>query len=1031
MATRVDGNRGLSTLPESTLLRKLRLKVPRREGQANFIGLKRSNALSDVSDAGETLDNILKKISLLDAAESNRYGGPYNGVDWSVTSDFVDENINKQFLLPLSGASIGGGSLGSQVSTDPRIRIEDRISLAGSFVGDGSYPGLHNGPDAQFYKDPGPQEIGYIEFSFSGSSVTVTQLRKPDEVTNLLVSEILGDQDSVVLDIIGYADIDLSGSGISLRIDSLGPTWTVESGLSGLNQIRSILGTTEFNSTLFRISRDYSVLNPPIWYTDAPGTEYDEFKVRENVDGTLISLVAKSYWYSREYVESRWSDTERSLIGSNSVSQDSNMRWADNPSPLRGEQYNWGIRWDGYLRIAPGIYGLQVQTNVDVRIDLGIGSSSPYWENIFDTRSNSAKQSEDLYISSATFSTSQVNDLFKYATGDGADDWIAYVPITIRMFRGGPDRSDLTLQIPDEPNLFIKTTLVSAETTFYSQEHEITLSGTDGNWSVASGTLSQIIDVLEDTSASVSYQLIGQGDTVFVSPITIDLTTDGTLVTSDTTGLAAETYTLSISPSRSSEFNSNLTALWKGRIASPSPSHQTYTDLIDGSYTPDQQKVDFQSRPEWWKVSEGHPFDRDLTLSDNNTPLDGLLRNSFKSTLSSDAPGIGLYGNGSGVYSSRPNILMGEARYDVGSDTPGSNYIGILLEANRLGEGGRLIVNALPINNSTFSAANRLGENDLGGDPNHKTLAYDNIVDRIAQMFLWNPVTPDGNENKYYLHSDLTALSASDDPTTFGFPAFSDATWLSPVTISATEVADDDLFTSGVAGFVSPLTLSVEKVTIGGYDILGFSTTLPSILIGGSEVGQFDGKYVKFYNETDLAFQYKFVDTGEGISFSDILKLTYNPGFNATLSEIPKPPSDRVTPFGFDLPEYGGGLCYPPYAINNPLLEDIAIDDTNLYDDQVAGYYDVFWGDHTKSDLGGNTLTITEKLEFNSTDISNVIAELTTTELLDTALNSSDYTHRLRIDVALDPTLYDPDQIEHIGNGEKVKDSYYAYVNLD
>ena len=111
-------------------------------------------------------------------------------------------------------------------------------------------------------------------------------------------------------------------------------------------------------------------------------------------------------------------------------------------------------------------------------------------------------------------------------------------------------------------------------------------------------------------------------------------------------------------------------------------------------------------------------------------------------------------------------------------------------------------------------------------------------------------------------------------------------------------------------------------------------------------------------------------------------------------------------------------------------FDSIAIDDADLYDSKPVGNYDVFWGDHTKADLGGYSLTITEKLEFNSADLSSVITTLSSSELLDTALNASDYSHRLRIDVSLDPDLYDPDQVEHIGNGEKVKDSYYSYVQL-
>jgi hypothetical protein len=738
-------------------------------------------------------------------------------------------------------------------------------------------------------------------------------------------------------------------------------------------------------------------------------------RVLRSENGVVVPSVQRGYWYSKGYVDTRWTATEQELIGENSVTEDSNMKWFDNPSPLRGEQYNWGVRWDGYLRIGPGIYGLQVQTNVDIRIDLGIGATSPYWVNVFNTRGVSAKENEDTYVSSETFSTAGVNSLFKYVTGSGVDDWVSYVPITIRMFRGGPDKADRNVIIPTEPNLFIKTTTVSATTKFYSEEHNITLSGTDGSWSITSGTLNRIISILQDANASVTYGLVAKDDNVLPDPVAITLTTNGTTVSSTITGLTSGTYTLKISPNRPSQFNENLNALWKGRIASPSVSHKTYSDMVDGSYTPNIQKRPYNSRPNWWKITEGHPFDRGSTVSKTNTPLDGMISNSFKSSLQSSATGIGLYGNGSGVYSNKPNIILGEARYGV-SDNRGSNYIGLRLTPNRLGEGGRMVLSGFPVNNSTFTGTNTLGANDLGGDPNHKTVAFANTVSNSARMYL--------TSGKYYLHTTPGTVTSSDNPTSIGLPAFSSSAWISPITVTAIQVADDSGFTTNVRSFVAPLTLSVGKETVNGYELVVFTTTLASILAGGSELSLFNGKFVRFYTEENIAFQFGFVDTGEGLSFSDVLKITYNPGLDSVASELPKPPSDRVAPFGFDLPEYGGGLCYPPYAIGNPLLSEIAISDTNLYDNKPPGNYDVLWGDHTKSGLGGNTLTVTEKLEFNGLSAIQTLSTPVT-------LLSNDYTHRMKIEVPLDPSVYDEDVLEHIGNQEKVKDSYYAYVKLD
>jgi PA14 domain. len=661
MATRVDRTPGLDRLAESTLLRKLRLASPRRENDSNFVGLKRSSALSDIENPPKALDNILDKLSELDVAERNLYGRPFNGVDWGVTGDFIYEQIDKQFLSPLSGASIGGGSLGSQVSTSPRIRIEDRISLANSYFGEGSFPGLHSGPDAKFYRATTPEEIGYVKFSFTGSSVTVTGLRKPDKTTTLTVSEILGTETEVVLDVAGYEllePISLSGSGIALRLVAAGSVWTIAEGASSLVSIREILGSSVFPTVFFRLTRPYSVVNLPLWFTQAPNdlsvagpggaddiSPGTSLAVLRSEGGIAVPDVAKGYWFSREYVETRWTATERFLLGveeNDTITEDSNMRWLDVPSPLRGEQYNWGVRWDGYLRVTAGNYSFQVQTNVLVRIDMAVGSSPGYWVNVFDTRTNSAQENSDTYISSATFGTSMVDGRFKYVTGPGADDWVAYVPITIRMLRGGPDKAQPGVLVPSEPDIFIKTTSVPSELTFYSQTHTVNLVGTDGSWSITGGTLAQIIDVLEDPDASVTYRITARGSNIFTSPVSINLTTDGTVVSSTSTGFVAGSHTLVISPLRTTAFENNLTALWKGRIASPGPGQRTYADLVSGSYTPDIQKVTYDSRPDWWKTTEGNRYDRSLSSSVTNTPLDGLLRNTFKSSLQSDSPRIRL-----------------------------------------------------------------------------------------------------------------------------------------------------------------------------------------------------------------------------------------------------------------------------------------------------------------------------------------------------------------------------------------------------
>lgn len=948
MATRISDSSGLSG---QSLITYLKRRTPKREGQSNFIGLKRSEALADLPDPNKALNNILDKISIGETAERSLYGGPFKDLDWKVTDDFVVESIDKKFLSQLSGASIGGGSLGSTVSITPRIRIQDRIAFINSFYGEGSYTGLHSGFDAQLYKEPEPKHIGYVKFTFTAPDLdetgpaTIVELKKPDGTTNLTASEILGSESAVVLSITEYQNpqgivLNTQGTGLELKIQSPS-TWTVD-GATNLKSIQqSVGGSTNFSQLRFKIVRPYSKVYKPLWFTESPNDSAETSRpgsaddldpsttnrILRNESGNLLPYILKKYWYTRAYVESRWTAEEqyRLLIGASSfedtIVQDSNMRWQQVPGKINNSRYNWGIRWDGYLRITPGTYTFNVQTNTSVKIDMAVGSSNT-WQNVYNSD-----------IAEFSFDTSNVSDQYKYFTGDNpATDWVGFVPITVRMFHGGPDRAQPE-NLPDpEPDLFIKT-----------------------------------------------------------------------------------------SPGG---------ALWKSRISSPSSTHKSYADLLGTSFEPNIQKVSFDARPEWWKVSEGSPFIRANALSKTNTPLDGFIVNSFKSVLKSDA-GIGLYGDGSGTYSSRPNMLIGEARYGI-SDPLGSNYTGIRIKPNLLGEGGRVNLAALPVNNAVYSDTTLLGPSDLGGSPNHLTAASGRVDARVVQLYLWENLTlpASGLSNKFYIVSDLNAVSASDDPTAYGLPAFSDLAWLSPISVKAVRLADDNPLTTGIKNFVAPLSLTVQKVTVGGFDLLAFVTTLPSILIGGAEKTEFNGKFIEYYTESESAFEYLRVDTGESASFSDVLKLTYDGSNNLTglLSEIPQPASDRVVPFGFDFPQFSSGICYPPYTINNPYIEDIAVSDANLYV-SPSGNYDVFWGNPGQTALQGNTLTITEKLEFQCYEdtVSNTLSVVTTVSGI--SVPSDSYTHRLKLEL---PVIgpYDEDMLEYIGNSEKLKDNYFAYVKL-
>jgi len=938
---------------------------------------------------------------------------------------------------------------------------------------------------------------------------------------------------------------------ISLRLTSP-TTWTVE-GSSAISKLSGIQSATtgNFSDLVFKLIRPYSVRNKPLWFSQSPNdadtslsngnlddnNQSTSSKVLINSSGSILPYIEKGYWFTRAWIDSRWTGAEQTLLVADSsggdqsiIAEDSNFRWQQPPSPLRSYQYNWGIRWDGYLRITPGIYAFQVQTNVQVKIDMAIASDATSWVEVFSVDGNSAQQSEQTYLSKVTFNTDQLSDQYKYGY---SDNWVAYVPITIRMYHGATDKIALDEIVPTEPNLFIKTTSVSSAINFYSEEHIVDI---DGSGNVAGTTIDQVINILEDSDASVSYSLIASGSDILASPIIIDLSTNGTNVTTTDT-VAAGTYTLRISP----EFNDNLTALWKGRIASPDEAYISYLDLTDGSHEPDIQRVGFDTRPTWWKVSEGHPYDTDPNAVDgDNTPLDGFLENDFNSSLRSPALGLGLYGDGgtsltgtvgiSGdtmtgtgtvfnselavgdvvdvaagekyiieeivsdtsakvspnnrvvnpgaaiekhTYSSRPNIILGETRYSS-SEELGSNYIGLRMVPNQLGEAGKLNFNAVPINSAMYEDTDLLGADDLGGSPNHETVASGKVSPNSIRLYISKVTdTEDPRYNKFYtvdmydelavlpgtgsagvvyyavsedkyyewngLSYDEIASPSSDDPTGYGLPAFSDGAWLSPINISVTRVADDSGFTTNVNSLKAILVVTVERYEdIDNEDIdnnvslIQISTTQGTLQVGGADINSFSGKYIEYYTEENATYNYLLVDSGESMAFADVLKITYNGGsLSGSLSEIPRPASARVTPFGFD-PESSAEICYPPYAISNPLLSAIAISDLNLYDaGNTKGQYDVFWGDPNILELGGKTLTVTEKLEFKESNGSAVESLGDDGLDLGVEIAFADYTHRLKIDLPVDSTDFDEDQLIHIGNQEEVKDSYYAYVKLD
>jgi hypothetical protein len=1114
MATRIDKkvSQNLDIANNFSALQSFLLRrVGRKLNDINYIGLLRNNALSDLEDPGEALTNVLEYITRIDDANEISIYGTYKPEDFEITREFVENEITKSFLTPLAGISIAGGVAGATVSTTPRIRVEDRIDQINSFTGKGTLNRLHAGPTAVFYRARAgiDQEFGKLRFgSFNENTGVISFVGgefifKDVAAGEAFIAQTESNPDDIVLTLKGYInpatnqEISLVGTGITIKgtvissfVDA-GETIYVRqfqttdaNSLAKLKELKGIIGA-EFITTQYTFSREFSVLNPPQWFLESPNDSANNvpYSADDTDPATTQSLLEfkqgafklyseKEYFNSGAYVETRIPAVDRGVYNGNNITKDSNMRFSQPPRVLRDSQNNWGLRWDGFLRIdndgTDKKYIFEIETNTALKIDVVNGGTNiaPEWTEVFssfdETKNAKFIEEGDRYVSRTSFTLDNLPSRFIYQTNSLGTTGYRYVPISIRMWNGGPDAAYEDLEVPIEPNIFIKyaesSTAPNTPDTFYSGELTIEISEVSPDIIVTPDAESEIDleAVLLDTSASVTYQLVAFDETItrvigedengdpieetttitipLDTPEEITLTTVANVIYADTLPAnGSGNYVLQLVPNRD---NYSQSTLWSSRIVSPQDEYNGYADLLDLNFEPSIYKYEFDSRPPWWKVSEGNRYLYDTAISKTNDPLDGFVNNSFKSSLQSNATDVGLYGNGAGVYTSRPNLILGEAAYS--GDTQSSNYIGMRLVPNLLGEGGLVKFTGIPINNALFNSTEALGENDLGGDPNHETIAAGNITERIAPMY-WEGVTT----NRFYVNSNLATVTVSDNPVTYGFPAFaSESDWAKPIIVNAVANADNLAFTTNVQGFVAPLVMSVERMKYNTSTDTFVNNQLP---LGANEVWllafgtpfvpaqtALNGKFVRYFLESDIAFQFANVDTGESISFSDTLKITYSNGtFVSGLSEVPKVPSERVTPFGYDQPSnYTSGICYPPYVISDILLKDIAISDSNLYNPSTPiGNYDVFWGDHTLADLGAKKLNVTEKIEFSYSVTDNPANIVTTSSK---SLNDSDYTHRIKVEFPIfkaDGTPFNEDVYEHIGNQEKVKDTYYLFVN--
>ena len=1235
MATRIDKNVHNLELNSENLLSYLKRRGGRKSSEIRYVGAVRNNALSDLTNRGEALENVLDYVTrITDSREVELYG-KYSSEDFNITKEFVENSISKEFLLPLKDVSVTDE--GSEISINPRLRIEDRLKAADGLAGRGAFDNLHKGPTAVFYKiNPGTYEdAGTLRLSGGFNSTTglitspvVTRPGGYQVPTSGVVAYILADypnpNDTT-------KTLTLSGLDVYVLVDyDASPvTWTVGD-IFSINKLKGLQNTfpSNFNDIVFDIKQEYSLLNVPTWFTMSPGdtnkaTNGGPDDINADTSNAVLTFerglpklyIEDEYYSTGNYVTYRIPDDNRNDYNGNNIVKDSNMKFDRPPRVLLDNETiaNWGVRWDGYLRIdevdQDRKYVFEVQTNVGLRIDLVTGGtdSNPVWSEIINTTNPAAHTSflsagdqgefGQKYFPKNSFVLDNLPPKFAYYTSiDGPTSTSKrYVPISIRMWNGATDKSDPSRVSATFPNIFIKTgyseTSPNTQDVFYSEEPQVTIRNTGSNTIIedvpAGSTLDNSIidaggqtqyDVIsyfeEVTAPGYEYNSIQNGsgftpgryeniqfsyvsdsgdgtvpskDPIFTITISssgsiedFELTSEGEGISDDSeftylgdalgdNGSGADpvfryvfnasitkTVEVSITPSRvylqhatpgnistpiraysDAAFTTQATAfiqsgppvitsyrlrlipssgtynlntnwddslLWSTRIAGPKAGYNGYDDLIDIggiNYEPNIFKLPFDEKPDYWKAREGkryifHNGTVPVQIDEDNDPLDGWESNFFKDSLESNAYRKGLYGDGSFNYTTRKNLILGEAKYSS-SDKDSSNYIGVRLTTNDLGEGGLFKFTGIPIDNAlgdysgvTENKNKPLDQNDLGGGSNHQTVvSTSGLTPETIQMF-WRGGRAGTDEfgDKFFLHADIESVTASDNPTANGgYPAFGTDAWLDQIGAFAVSRSTDASYT-GEQGFAAPVAISVERVkwnkvtnqfantqdgSLGGDEIwlLAFSTGVEAANgIGrngpGTDEGGFGGEFIKFYKEEDLTFQFLNVDNGKSISISDVLKISYVGGtLNANQSEIPKPDSSRKTPFGDDTSLYSSGLCYPPYTTVDAALKATAVNDTDLYNAQESDF-DVFWGDPTRGSLGGNKLYITEKIEFSFPDglnESDVVDDVPT----NLEINAQDYTHRYQVNLPL--RGIDEDALEHIGNLEKVKNSFFLYVN--
>lgn len=225
-------------------------------------------------------------------------------------------------------------------------------------------------------------------------------------------------------------------------------------------------------------------------------------------------------------------------------------------------------------------------------------------------------------------------------------------------------------------------------------------------------------------------------------------------------------------------------------------------------------------------------------------------------------------------------------------------------------------------------------------------------------------------------------------------------------------------------------------------------TTVIPVPSGSNTGGNVSSRLIQIRYIFNSAYQFLRADNGAGLSFGETLyvKSATSPTETqpfASDTELPAPPADIVVPFGYDnttgASDPGlGGLCYPPYSVQNIDLQGLAKTDTTLYA-STEGRFDVWWGGRISnaSDMGQKYLYVTDKLmfDFAVSQRGSLLTSLTTVQK--PVFTGTEYTHKLEVELnvglptntstAINANIYNDVRLH--SNNKPVKDKYYLFIS--